>query len=716
MALPTNAGTGLVTGRFIVGIADGDDADIEPDGVPAQGRITFVASVPYVPDPTATPDPVTILKVPIIGILDEDGYLCTPDPASPEYPGTRGLRLVATDDEDFSVTGWTWNVSYAFQPVNGVTPTVAAHSMALPVGSTVDLTSVVKVPSSTGIGTEQAEALAALAQAAAAAAAEQAAAAATSALEASEAAQANDTGVATLLTTGEQTAPLLNAKVDRGALYVEASDYGAIGDGTTDDTAALQAWLDAPGPVRRLHDGVYLITAPLTSTEAGRRIIFDGATLLAGAAAASPMLTVTGAGSTIRADLDGAGVVNRGLEVNVGGCDVSDGTYQRFTSTTSFAIAIRAQTLEGVTIRGNRISDVSATGDTTIGNNNGAARAITVTGGGGDATAPSYITGNTIDGIRGEEGDAIHVAFGADPADRGRVWIRDNIITNVTRRAIKLQSSDVDVRGNTYRHTDAAPAQPSALIDVQYSDDVTVTSNDLDATYFMGIQVTGRTDNLCERIRITGNRITGSTTGTGIPITYTRDLTVTGNTVRDGLAGITIGASARVVVSDNILTGGGSTSSYGISISASCTDVTARGNTGHDGPRSALIQSAAPGSLVEGNRVLWTGTGTCVTAATTAVGTVYRSNTSAGTSSTVGGTLTDQTAFMSLNTNAAGSPGNGAAIFWSAADPTTAQPNRRSARGDVAWNSAASAGGVAGWVCTAAGTPGTWKALGNLAA
>ena len=170
------------------------------------------------------------------------------------------------------------------------------------------------------------------------------------------------------------------------------------------------------------------------------------------------------------------------------------------------------------------------------------------------------------------------------------------------------------------------------------------------------------------------------------------------------------------MVSDNTLTGGGKSSSYGISISASCTDVTARGNTGYDGPRSALILSAAPGSLIEGNRALWTGAGACVTASTSAVGTVYRSNVSSGTSYTVSGTPTDQTATLTLNTNPAGAPGNGAAMFWSPGDPTTTQPNRRSARGDVAWNSSASGGGVAGWICTAAGTPGTWKELGIIAA
>ena len=36
--------------------------------------------------------------------------------------------------------------------------------------------------------------------------------------------------------------------------------------------------------------------------------------------------------------------------------------------------------------------------------------------------------------------------------------------------------------------------------------------------------------------------------------------------------------------------------------------------------------------------------------------------------------------------------------------------------GDIVWNTAPAAGGAPGWVCTTAGTPGTWKAMANLAA
>ena len=36
------------------------------------------------------------------------------------------------------------------------------------------------------------------------------------------------------------------------------------------------------------------------------------------------------------------------------------------------------------------------------------------------------------------------------------------------------------------------------------------------------------------------------------------------------------------------------------------------------------------------------------------------------------------------------------------------------AKGDIVWNSAPTSGGFIGWVCVAAGTPGTWKTWGAI--
>jgi hypothetical protein len=48
-------------------------------------------------------------------------------------------------------------------------------------------------------------------------------------------------------------------------------------------------------------------------------------------------------------------------------------------------------------------------------------------------------------------------------------------------------------------------------------------------------------------------------------------------------------------------------------------------------------------------------------------------------------------------------------------DSGTAAPTTGAhARGDIRWHSSPAAGGNAGWICTAAGTPGTWKAFGTI--
>lgn len=162
---PSNVDLGRVEGRFIVGIQDGADVDDEPDFIAAMGTIEFTASVPYLPDPTASPVPVTLLKTTIRGVLDSEGYLCSMN--ADGTPRTRGLSLVATDDPDLLVQNWTWNVTYRFTAVNGSTPTIQAHGISVPMGVTRDLTTALKVPSSPGYGLPQSEAAVLRAEAAA---------------------------------------------------------------------------------------------------------------------------------------------------------------------------------------------------------------------------------------------------------------------------------------------------------------------------------------------------------------------------------------------------------------------------------------------------------------------------------------------------------------------------------------------------------------------
>lgn len=167
--------TGRVNGQFVLGVVDGADVDQEPDIIPAQGTITFSGAAPYIPLVSAVPNPVTLMTTSIVAVLDSEGYLTTPDPFDPTKPGTRGIRLFANDDPSSPVQGWTWTVTYRFAVSNGATPTIPAHSIAVLSGAELDLTTVVKVPASPGVGEAQAFALVDRAESAATSAANSAA-------------------------------------------------------------------------------------------------------------------------------------------------------------------------------------------------------------------------------------------------------------------------------------------------------------------------------------------------------------------------------------------------------------------------------------------------------------------------------------------------------------------------------------------------------------
>lgn len=155
--IPSELSTGIVHGRFLFAVIDSDDTSQEPDAVPASGTVKFKASVPYLPVGSTADGPVTVINTVFTGVLDHEGFLCTPYPLS-TAPMHRGVRLIATDDPSAAVQDWTWAAEYQFDPVEGAKAGIPSHSFALPSGSAVDLTTLVSVPSSPGYGLPQAEA------------------------------------------------------------------------------------------------------------------------------------------------------------------------------------------------------------------------------------------------------------------------------------------------------------------------------------------------------------------------------------------------------------------------------------------------------------------------------------------------------------------------------------------------------------------------------
>jgi hypothetical protein len=143
--LPSNVGYGTVVGRFLLAYADGLDLDVFPDGAPCRGTVLLTPSAPYVKNVTASPNPVTILPATIECPLDSEGYLLGPD-------NTRGVRLVATNDADNNPVDWTWRVDFRLtDQLDSPTRGIPTFHFQLPIGQTIDLTTVSPVPDANGV-------------------------------------------------------------------------------------------------------------------------------------------------------------------------------------------------------------------------------------------------------------------------------------------------------------------------------------------------------------------------------------------------------------------------------------------------------------------------------------------------------------------------------------------------------------------------------------
>jgi hypothetical protein len=270
----------------------------------------------------------------------------------------------------------------------------------------------------------------------------------------------------------ELTAPAL--------LSPKAAPFYARGDGVTDDTAALQAWLNAGGT--RLASGTFRITKGLTLNGDNRRFYTENAKIVADGTNITA-LTVTGRNAIVSAYIDGKNKAADGVKVTGPGAVLENGWYENFRSTTQSARGIEARTTGGVTIRNNVIRNVVSVGDTTLGNGNGASRGIVLSAPAA-ATAESVISANLIQNILGEEGDAIQVLFfdgkTSTPFSSGRVAVSDNDIWNVSRRFIKIQASDVTVQRNKLKfYLTTSPANPATSIDVIHSENVKVVGNEV---------------------------------------------------------------------------------------------------------------------------------------------------------------------------------------------------------------------------------------------
>lgn len=483
----------------------------------------------------------------------------------------------------------------------------------------------------------------------------------------------------------------INERAKRSSLPVNVRDFGATGDGTTDDLASVVAALAATptGGTLYVPAGRYLLSDTLTVS---RAVTIGGPGVLLGGKVDVPVVALPADGAALEGvTIDGGAKARIGVLVTGAGCRVVGSQVGNVRSATQAAHGVSVVTSGGVTVRGNRIDLVESVGNTTAGDNNGASRGIylwVAT----DATAPSVIADNIVTRVIGEEGDAIQITGASALAE-----VRGNHISGWSKRAVKVQASDVQVLDNVIPESSGAVAA-GAVVDVLGPlSDVLVARNAIRSAGKMLVQVSAATG-----VRVSDNRLVAGSLA-AVAVVGAIDVTVDGNDIEKGSAAVAVtGGSAHVVVARNVARGD-ATGTNAFSSTADCDDVAFLGNRGYGTGRTWLVSVASSNSAAIDNDAQFDNTNSGgVRLSTSGIGARARGNVSKYGSAVYS---TDYTA-----QRVAVEP-------WSSADvPSVEQPTTRHNRGDIAFNRAPVAGGTAGWVCVASGTPGTWKPFGVISA
>lgn len=389
---------------------------------------------------------------------------------------------------------------------------------------------------------------------------------------------------------------------DQLFLSPKAPPYNAKGNGVADDSTAIQAWLNDGGVV--LANGTFRITTGLTLSGDNRTLYTDNATILADSADITA-LTVTGNKCRVSVRIDGNNKANFGIRGSGAGCVFERNHIENIYSSTTTARAMEITTTGGAVIRNNTFRNVTSVGNVTFGDGNGFARAIVLYGTAA-ATATSYILDNVIDNIVGEEGDGIAVLFfdgSANPFLSGKTTVRGNQISNVSRRFIKIQGSDVRVEDNILTHDGTVPANPSSSIDLIQCDNVTVARNTITPNPLSNAIASNGTSAVRNKnLVIEGNIIRQGDTknSPSIYLNYATESSITGNTAHGGAAAVLLGNSINVLISDNKHFGG-LDSAVSFSANSTNTGVVMRLNTNMKSSRTNYISNLGAGALTELN-------------------------------------------------------------------------------------------------------------------
>ena len=377
---------------------------------------------------------------------------------------------------------------------------------------------------------------------------------------------------------------------------IDVRHCGAVGDGVTDDTNAIQAALDTDSTEVYFSEGRYRIvnstTSPaLISSVADRRIYGTG--VITATDQVKKALQVTGANTVVDGlQIDGNDFIGFAIEMAslspiVRDCYIHD--LNGFSNWGAIAIRLDFDGLDtSALICNNVIKNLQGVGDGTGGNGVGMQRAIAHETD-QDCTKQILITGNVIEDVMGEEGDSIVIA-GGTAADTKVVpaVISNNTINGWSRRGIKIAANGVTIAGNFMTNPlTSSLASLQRAIDCTSASQLVIKDNVMKECRFqLQIAVYLNSPQSGSDIVVSGNVIEGTgVAGSSALIairTYGSNVIVEGNKITwpsHGTRAIQVQETAGVRVVSNIMNVG-TTAWYSF---ANSTDVRLANNINEDG-------------------------------------------------------------------------------------------------------------------------------------
>lgn len=342
----------------------------------------------------------------------------------------------------------------------------------------------------------------------------------------------------------------------RLAAFADVVNYGATGDGTTDDTTALLAARDSGSLEVRVPAGTYVVTT-LTLNVAGQSwVLAPGAVIkLNASTSTSGVVKVTAAGVRITGGKIDGNLTNNtyaycyGVEVSAANVTVAG---VEVTATTAGGVSLGSGA-NGCLVRDCYLHDTGTTSTSGTGILlSGATRCRII----GNRCEDNGVYGT---GDQTYDGNGIYLAGGGLD---GYNVVEGNTTSRNARRGIKVQERAATITGNSLCGDSCGigvTVSPSAT-----NAPTTITGNVIKSTAKIGLQL----DN-CAFVTVTGNTISDTTDHAVSAASTCNNVSFTGNTVlRSARHGLNLAGVTDWNVSGNLIVdcGTGLSERFGINL------------------------------------------------------------------------------------------------------------------------------------------------------